>query len=156
MLRKMTKRVRERESARIISLPSSPSPPPSHPSLAPLLLPFIFASLPSHRRKVINTLGRCVGEAHTPVDRGIAGVLCANLTIRLLFRGFVLKREYRFSPSHRTAKREIFKIRPCRLRQGSTWQNKPRLVRERGKNQKKKNLLLHNTISFKISLIKNI
>lgn len=39
------------------------------------------ASLPSHRRKVINTSGRCVGEAHTPVDRGIAGNF-ANLTAR--------------------------------------------------------------------------
>lgn len=141
--------MRERESARIISLPSSPSPPPSHPSPAPLLLPFIFASLPSHRRKVINTLGRCVGEAHTPVDRGIAGVLCANLTIRLLFRGFVLEREYRPSPSHKSAKGEIFKIRPCRRRRESTWQNKPWLVfANAGKNQKKENSLLHNTISF--------
>lgn len=65
----------------------SSSRPPSHPS--PLLLFSYpsFASLPSHRRKVINTLGRCVGEAHTPVGRDIAGVLCANLTIRLFFRG---------------------------------------------------------------------
>lgn len=129
MLRKMTKRERkrERESARIISLPSSPSPPPSHPSPAPLLLPFTFASLPSHRRKVINTLGRCVGEAHTPVDRGITGVLCANLTIRLLFRGLVLGREYRPSPSHRTAKEKIFKIRVAVDEEAAAG------IRERGK-----------------------
>lgn len=44
---------------------------------APLLHPYpSLASLPSHRRKVINTSGRCAGEAHTAVGRGVAGTLC--------------------------------------------------------------------------------
>lgn len=44
---------------------------------APLLHPYpSLASLSSHRRKVINTSGRCAGEAHTAVGRGVAGTLC--------------------------------------------------------------------------------
>lgn len=69
----------ERESARfpfrpfqlllhlLFLLRSSCSSSPPYPSLA---------SLPSHRRKVINTSGRCAGEAHTAVGRGVASTLC--------------------------------------------------------------------------------
>lgn len=60
------RRERERETEplllRFYSLRPSPSPLPL-PLPSPLYLPS-FPTLPSHRQKVINTLGRCVGEAH--------------------------------------------------------------------------------------------
>ena len=57
---------------RFYSLRPSPSPLPL-PLPSPLCRP-TFPSLPSHRQKVINTLGRCVGEAYAPVGRGIVQV----------------------------------------------------------------------------------
>lgn len=57
-----TEREREPLLLRFYSLRPSPSPLPL-PLPSPLYLPS-FPTLPSHRQKVINTLGRCVGEAH--------------------------------------------------------------------------------------------